>query len=111
MGTFWNNWAIAYRNGQAIFMALGVGAILVWALASPGGEFVRQDRVIATVLEVKQTKKGNLVKFELPGGKHTFLFIGQGTPKVGEKRPIYINVYDNGKNYASYDSIEWILNY
>jgi len=111
MSAFWNNWATAHRNWNAIFMAVSLGGILIWALILNDAEFLRTDRVMATVTEVNVTGLGNLVKFELPNGKQTSFMMDQGTPKVGEQRPILIDIYDNGKNYSRYDKMDWNLNY
>ena len=110
MSAFWDNWATAHRNWRAIFAVVGLGGILIWSQLS-SGEFIRRDRVMATVVAVETTGMGEKVKFELPDGKHTFLIIDQAVPKVGDKRPIFIDVYDNGKNYVSYDHMDWKLNY
>lgn len=105
-----DHWAIAHRNWHAIFTVFGLGGILIWALIS-NDDFVRRDRVMATVVEVKTAKVGHFVKLKLPNGKHAILSIDRQVPKVGEKRPVFIDIYDNGKDYVTYDRMEWTLNY
>ena len=121
MGKYNSNRAIAYRNSRAVFLAISLSFILIWALflknQGDNRTFLETQKIMATVQEIniKQATSSRgttsyFVKLQLPDGKH-IIFMPLKPPPItlGSKVPILVDIYDNGTKYYHYNSIDWYV--
>lgn len=122
MSQFGNNWATSYKNSRAIFAAISLSVLLIWALTLKQQDdariYLRTDKVVATVQDISTTEidsryGGKSITYfatlELPEGKKIRFILPRSPPKIGSKVPVLIDIYDDGSSYYHYNHIEWQL--
>jgi len=120
MGEYNNNRAITYRNSRAVFLAISLSAILIWALflknQNDNRTLIETQKIMATVQEINIKKASAssrstnscFVKLQLPNGRH-IMFMPLKRPPItrGSKVPVFVDIYDDGTKHYHYDSIDW----
>jgi len=127
MSRFLNSWAIAHRNGKAIFTAISLLGILIWALVlkeqASSHQLLKTETVISTITDMKKHRRVHSSKYgktvfemykywiKLPDGKEIEIITSQTSesPKINDKVPIIIYHYDNGQKEYRINSVEWLL--
>ena len=119
MSRFSDSWALAYRNGRAIVLAVLLGLLLAWALVekqraagNPAVEIRQENAVIVEVHRVSDwagasTTTAYLVVVELPDETLTRFMVLQPPPAVGTAVPVTVTQYRNGAETFSHDPLEW----
>jgi len=122
MGRFGDNWATSHRNWRAIFAAVGLSALLVWALTlkSEGDKrkFVKTETTYAIIEKINISQSDSryagttstyMAYLALAdGGKIKFMLLST-PPRVGSKVPVLIDIYDDGSKYYHYSLMDWKL--
>lgn len=123
MRRFGDSWALAYRNGRAILLAVLLAFLLAWALVekrraadNPVVEVRQETAVIVDVRanDPAQTDRAGasartlyLVQVELPEGSSTRFMVLQPPPAVGTAVPVTVITFRDGAELFSYDPLEW----
>ncbi len=126
MSRFWDSWATAYRNWRAALAVLLLLPILIWALAvkdeMSSQQLLAVDHATAIVRKIVELDTSKLsTKFgatgisvyqgylELPDGNEIELTLIPPIPKIGDRVPLIVEHYDDGKTYYRIDRDEWQL--
>lgn len=124
MSRFSDNLATSHRSSAAVFAAIGLAGILVWALVlkQEQGRFLQTENVMATIREIKKFEHKYssrytgtsltityVIYLTLPEGKDIKLRSSLLPPKIGSQVPVLVDVYENGSKFYYYNHMEWQL--
>lgn len=125
MAKFSDNWATSHRNWQAIFAAVSLAALLVWALSlkhqDESRTLLRTDQVMATVTNVKVIEREGtnrfgqfkntyyVVQLKLNEEKLIQFLLLQPAPQIGSQVPVMVDFYNDGQHFYHYNLIDWQL--
>ena len=125
MAGFWDTWATRHRNWRAASTAVVFLLILLWAAVEiRSGKLVETSSDTATVLDVRKHSTASSYagrgeygeatvytgKLLLSDGTTVELLLFSPLPKVGDKMPMIVERYSDGKKYYSIDRQEWQVN-
>lgn len=125
MSRFWDAWATSHRNWRAIYTAAGFLFILLWAgIEIRSSRLVDSTKETAIVLEIRtHSTASSFAGREEPGGPAMCtgrLMLADSTtvelmlfsplPDVGDRMPVIVERYNNGKTYYSVDHQDWQMN-
>ncbi len=123
---FDNDWATRYLINKGAFAVIGLTGILIWSIILKNEQdsrtFIRSEQVIATIVNIKKVERKStdrytsgvsfhttyFVKLELPNQKHVKFMLDRKPPEVGAQVPINVDIYEDDKNYYSYNYIDWV---
>ncbi len=120
-----SHWAIAHRNTLAVFSAMGLVGILVWALMQKNHldsqTLLKTEQVNATITKIEiikydasgrynqKTFTNYVVSLKLPDSKKIKFILARKPPQEGTQVPILLDHYTNGKIFYYYNLIDWYL--
>ena len=112
MSKTWDNWATIHRNWNAITTALFLllTLILAWVLIHKEPAMVSTSHEIGIAKRVKRSTDEihSIAHLEMSDDTEIVLyFIPHPIPEFGDKIPVIVKYYDNGKKSYSIDRLEW----
>ena len=125
MSKFWDTWATRHRNWRAIYTAAGFLLILLWAgIEIRSNKLIDTTRDTAVVLEIRKHSTaaahsawgesgGSTIctgKLMLSDSTTVELLLFSPLPNVGDKMPMVVEHYNDGKKYYSIDHQDWQMN-
>ncbi len=123
MSRFWDRWATSYRNTRAVLAAVFLSPILVWLLVTDQqlstNALLVTEHEIAIVTKVTRVDTGGLHSklgagvdvyqgyAALADGTEIELDLVPPMPKVGDRIPILVERYEDGRTDYRIDRQEW----
>lgn len=104
MSAIINRWIQAHRLSRAVFVAIGLGAILLWFLwNSPPAMVSRESQTGQVISAVKD----GVMMIELSDGKQMRVFTPSPVPVAGARVPVVVETYADGSVMAVIDVAAW----
>ena len=123
MSRFWDRWATSYRNTRAVMAVVFLSPILIWMLATDRqlsvNKLLMVEHETAIVTKIARADTSQLHTqlgaginvyqgyVELVDGTEVELGFAPPMPKVGDKIPILVERYEDGKTNYRVDRQEW----
>jgi len=97
-------WMHAHRLSRALFVAIAVGGVFIWALWNRPAPMVSRTSQAGQVISAV---KGSVMVIELADGKRVRALTPQPPPKPGDRIPMIVETYQDGSVYAVIDLEAW----
>jgi len=114
MGQFFDNWAWAHRNARAWGMVIVLAGLLSWALWATRVERIEYHETSGELVEVIGGNQGEnsgiaVGRVRVDDGPEIKVYLPQQLPpKVGDRVPLIMECYDDGKVLYAFDNGKWI---
>lgn len=110
MGKFFDNWAWAHRNARAWYMVVVLTGLLAWTLWETSAERIEYHQISGDMLEVIGENSGIAMgRVRLADGHEIKVYLPlQLPPKVGDRVPLIIEHYEDGRVMYAFDNASWI---
>jgi hypothetical protein len=98
------HWMHAHRLSRAVFVAITVGGVLIWALWNRPPVMIARTSQLGTVVSIVNE---TVTVIELSGGKEVRALTPSPAPKKGDKIPLIVETYEDGSVRAVIDLDAW----
>jgi hypothetical protein len=99
-----DNWLHAHRLSRAVFLAVVLLGLLVWAVLNKPPAMVARVNQAGEVISVIED---GATLIRLPDGKRVRIFTPRPLPHPGDKIPMVVENYEDGTARASIDLDAW----
>ncbi|MCI0504577.1 MAG: hypothetical protein L0Z73_00560 [Gammaproteobacteria bacterium] len=98
------HWMHAHRLSRAVFVAITVGGVLIWALWNRPPAMIARTPQSGTVISVVNE---TVTVIELSSGKQVRALTPTPMPKKGDTIPLIVETYEDGSVRAVIDLDAW----
>jgi hypothetical protein len=105
MSRFLDNWLNAQRVSYAVFIAVAMGGLLIWTLATWPPPLASHSATGATVVSIADCGYGVVT---LDDGTRLRLQFFRPFPRPGDRVPMLVETYEDGSRGYALDREAWI---